>query len=52
MELKSLHFHKRVREGYQRLAKRHTKRIVVIDATKNIQTVWADIERELERLFR
>ncbi len=52
MELKSLHFHKRVREGYQRLAKRHAKRVVVIDARENIRTVWANIERELERFFK
>jgi dTMP kinase len=38
-------FHERVRKGFLEIAKRETKRCVVIDATKDIDTIAAAITR-------
>jgi dTMP kinase len=51
LEREDADFHERVREGYLRLAKRETERIVVIDASLPIEEVARAILGNLEGLF-
>jgi dTMP kinase len=51
LEREDADFHERVREGYLRLAKRETERIVVIDASLPIEEVVRAILGNLEGLF-
>ncbi|WP_449601900.1 dTMP kinase [Paenibacillus sp. Marseille-Q9583] len=48
LDLESLSFHKKVREGYQLLAQANPERIVVLDANRPIHMVEQDIVRTLE----
>ena len=41
-------FHERLRQGYLDIAKRDSKRCVVIDATKNIQEIAADLRSHVQ----
>lgn len=45
-------FHKRVREGYLELAKRDTKRFILVDATRPEAVVAAEVAREVDELLR
>ncbi|MGG3915487.1 dTMP kinase [Rossellomorea vietnamensis] len=42
LDLESVEFHTRVREGYQKLIKQYPNRIQVIDASKSKEAVFAD----------
>ncbi|MCC5804257.1 dTMP kinase [Rossellomorea vietnamensis] len=42
LDLESVEFHTRVREGYQKLIKQYPDRIQVIDASKSKEAVFAD----------
>ncbi|KPL58095.1 dTMP kinase [Rossellomorea vietnamensis] len=42
LDLESIDFHTRVREGYQKLIKQYPDRIQVIDASKSKEAVFAD----------
>ena len=48
IESKDLEYHRRVREGYRRIAREHPGRVVLIDASAPADVVHAQI---LERLF-
>lgn len=48
LDLESLAFHQKVREGYQLLVKANPERIVVLDANRPIHLVEQDIVRTLE----
>jgi dTMP kinase len=48
LDLESLAFHQKVREGYQLLVKANPERIVVIDAGRPLHMVEQDIVRTLE----
>jgi dTMP kinase len=48
LDLESLSFHQKVREGYQLLVKANPDRIVVLDANRPIHMVEQDIVRTLE----
>ncbi|CAH1058614.1 dTMP kinase [Paenibacillus pseudetheri] len=48
LDLESLSFHKKVREGYQLLVEANPERIVVLDANRPIHMVEQDIVRTLE----
>lgn len=48
LDLESLAFHQKVREGYQILVKAYPERIVVLDANRPIHLVEQDIVRTLE----
>ena len=52
MERKSFDFHKRVADGYRKLARFHARRVVVIDARADIKTVWQKMEEALESIFK
>lgn len=52
MEKKSLHFHRRVRQGFLELAKRYPKRIHVLEDERDIREKVAKLEALLNRLFR
>ena len=53
MERKALSFHRRVRAGYLRLAKREPSRTMVVDATRGAAAIGAEIEKiVLKRLKR
>ena len=43
MEAQDLSFHQRVREGYRTLAEKNPERIVVIDATLSVETVFREV---------
>jgi dTMP kinase len=51
LEREAASFHERVREGYLRLARRETKRIVVIDASMPLEKVVREILGNLEGLL-
>lgn len=51
LEREAAAFHERVREGYLRLAKRESRRIVVIDASLPVEEVIRTILGNLEGLF-
>ncbi|WHY19514.1 dTMP kinase [Paenibacillus sp. G2S3] len=48
LDLESLSFHQKVREGYQILAQANPDRIVVLDANRPVHMVEQDIMRTLE----
>ncbi|MBY3625479.1 dTMP kinase [Acinetobacter sp. CUI P1] len=48
LDLESLSFHQKVREGYQLLAQANPDRIVVLDANRPVHMVEQDIVRTLE----
>ena len=50
-ENKSMTFHKRVREGYLKLAKREPKRWLVVDARQSIETIETAIWNKVESLL-
>ena len=45
-------FHTKVRNGYLQLAKSHKDRIHVVDATKSVSAVQADIKKILDNLIQ
>ena len=47
MEAEDLAFHRRVRKGYLALAAAEPDRIVVIDATRSVETVFRDVTASL-----
>lgn len=47
LDLESLEFHKKVREGYLKLAKRYKKRYIIIDGDCDLETL---IERTLKEI--
>jgi len=51
LEREDAGFHEKVREGYQRLAKREEKRIIVIDASRPLDEVVRAILGNLEEMF-
>ena len=51
MERKGLAFHRKVAEGYRKLAVRHAKRAVIINGKKDIHAVRKNIEKELRKIF-
>ena len=51
MESKGKAYHDAVRAGYLNLAKKNKKRIVVVDASKSVEAVFADIVAEFERRY-
>ena len=50
-ELKGKEYHDKVREGYLKLAKRNSRRIVVINATKTEKQIAKIIQDEFERRY-
>jgi dTMP kinase len=51
LEREDARFHEKVREGYLRIARRETSRIVVIDASRPLDEVLTAVRGDLERLF-
>lgn len=51
LEREDVRFHEKVREGYLRIARRETKRIVVIDASRPLEEVLKAVFGDLEKLF-
>lgn len=51
MESQGIEFHKRVREGFLKLAKDNPDRFVVIDATKPISDIFDSIRNVLWERF-
>ncbi len=51
-ESETLEFHRRVREGYLALARREKKRFRVIDASKSIDEVHAEVWEEIEKCLK
>jgi len=43
LDLEGLEFHKKVREGYLKLAKMNKDRIVIVDANRDIENVYNDV---------
>lgn len=52
MEKKGISYHEKLRDGYLAIAKSHAKRCHIIDATKDIDAVAADIWKIVETSFR
>jgi dTMP kinase len=51
MEMQGLEFHARVREGFLTEARRHSGQIVVIDASRPIEVVQADLQVAAQRVL-
>ncbi|MUT67734.1 dTMP kinase [Paenibacillus sp. NEAU-GSW1] len=52
LDLESLAFHKRVREGYRELLKRYPERIVRVDAEGTPEQVFADVLAVVDARFK
>ncbi|WP_338471253.1 dTMP kinase [Niallia sp. XMNu-256] len=44
LDLEEIHFHKKVREGYEAVIKRFPERIVTVDANQEFNKVFADVK--------
>ncbi|MBT2644313.1 dTMP kinase [Bacillus sp. ISL-41] len=51
LDLEKLDFHQKVREGYLILAERFPERIVKVDASKELDTVYGQAEAEIKTLI-
>ncbi len=51
MEMQGLEFHKRVRDGFLAEARRQPGRIVVVDASRPVEIVQADLQLAAERVL-
>jgi dTMP kinase len=51
LELEDMEFHKRVREGYLRIAGREKERVIVIAASKELDFVLSEITRNINDRF-
>jgi dTMP kinase len=51
-EKEALAFHQRVRDGYLDLARREPRRFAIIDAARDQEAVWRQIESVLATLFK
>lgn len=51
LELESIRFHQKVAEGYRTLAKRDSKRICTVDATKSIEEIHEEIKQIVDKLL-
>lgn len=51
MDEETLDFHKRVREGFKKIASEEPKRVIVIDAEQSIEEVSAEINSIVERVM-
>jgi len=49
-EKKTLAYHQKLREGYQRVAAQHPQRCYVLDATRSVEEVHAEILKDLNLL--
>jgi dTMP kinase len=52
MENKGITFHRRVREGFLAQAQRHPDRIQVVDATRDLSEVQAEVFRRVEAFLQ
>lgn len=52
MESKQKSYHEAVRAGYLKIAKDNEKRVVLIDASKNIDEVYSDIIKIFEKRYK
>jgi dTMP kinase len=51
LDLEKLEFHQKVREGYLILANRFSERIVKVDASKDLNTVYEQAEAQIKELI-
>jgi len=51
LELEDIEFHERVREGYLRIAGREKKRVIVVDASKELDSVISEISNIIKDLL-
>jgi len=51
LESESLEFHKRVREGFLKIAEKESDRVVVIDGTKSPEEVFQEVLKALKERF-
>lgn len=51
LDMEKLEFHQKVREGYMILAERFSNRIVKVDASKDLETVYAQAEAQIKQLL-
>ncbi|NKE07836.1 dTMP kinase [Mesobacillus selenatarsenatis] len=51
LDLEKLEFHQKVREGYTILADRFSERIVKVDASKDLDTVYEQAEAQIRKLI-
>jgi len=51
IENEQLEFHRRVYNGYKKLAKENPERIKTIDASRSVEEVWNDVRRQLDTVL-
>jgi dTMP kinase len=52
MERRPLAFHRRVRELFRELPKAYPAPVVVLDAGRDVEAVWADVQEAVRRAFQ
>lgn len=52
LDLENLDFHHKVREGYKQLLKKFPERMVEIDASEPLETVYIQAKKEINELIR
>ncbi|WP_018753504.1 dTMP kinase [Paenibacillus sanguinis] len=52
LDMESLHFHQKVREGYLLIAKMYPERIRIVDASRSKEQVAAEIRRQLSATLK
>lgn len=52
LDMESLHFHQKVREGYLLIAKMYPERIRIVDASRSKEQVAAEIRRQLSAILK
>jgi len=51
IESRSLSFHNRLRNGYLQLAKKHPRRVKIVDACDTLSQIYKRIEKQLKRVL-
>ncbi len=52
LEAQSRAFHQRVRKGFQQIAAKESGRVKLIDATRSVEIIFADLSKHLNRRLR
>jgi dTMP kinase len=52
MERRPLEFHRRVGELFRELSAKYPAPVVVVDANRDVETVWSDVQAAVQRAFQ
>ncbi|MEO2066259.1 MAG: dTMP kinase, partial [Desulfurobacteriaceae bacterium] len=49
LEMESLEFHRKVREGFLKIAEKEKDRVVIIDGRKSVDEIFSEVVKEVQR---